>query len=123
MDNRPLKSIPESDLKEELLRRKDDEERAYEEWLMQTRPKRARFIKRFNFTQPFPILMFLGPLILAFVIGILFPELAHGTTIIGMACAAILFLFCAVGSFIEAFCERTFYKMRSGELNPQPPNK
>ncbi len=108
---RPLKSIPEKEIKEELELRKKEKREAYKEWLERTRPKRARFVKHFTFFRPFPILLLLGPILLAWGMGTLFPSLAKEMDIMGMLISLFVLILCFVGSSIEAFCEGAFQEM------------
>lgn len=124
MDNRPLKDIPEKELKDEIERRKDERDRAYKAWLLQTRPKRARFIRCFSLTRgerP-PLLMLIGPLVVAWLVGVLFPTLAKSALALGMGTALFCLFLCIVGSFFEFACGETFYKMHSNEENPKSKN-
>lgn len=115
MDKRPLKGVPEKELKGELRRRKDEEKQAYKEWLLRTRPKRARFVRHFTLAREFPVLMFFGPMLIGLAIGAVFPPLARLAFFAGAGVAIACLVLCVVGTFVEAFCESAYQKMHSDE--------
>lgn len=108
--NSPLRDIPEKELKSELQRRKDDEKRAYKEWMLSTRPKRARFVRHFTLSRDPPVLMIVGPVVAASVIGAILPNIERIAMHVGMYTTIFFFLLCFIGSFIEASCEGAFRK-------------
>ena len=120
MDRRPLKGVPEKELKGELQRRKDEEKRAYKEWLLRTRPRRARFVRHFTLARDFPILMFFGPMLVGLVIGAIFPLLARFAFMAGAGVAVSCLVLCVVGTFVEAFCEGAYSKMHPDERDIKP---
>jgi hypothetical protein len=120
MDKRPLKDVPEKELKGEIQRRKDEEKQAYKEWLLRTRPKRARFVRHFTFSRDPPLFMLLVPVVVTSIIGSIFPAIAPTANYVGMGIVFFLTFLCFVGSFIEAFCEGAYQKMHSDEQDTKP---